>query len=258
MSPFRNKRRIWWFALVLGAVVALLLILVPATTRDEVLSKPPVTQKPKFTFLGSLRAPIRSAWQKAKWKVFGPPRYVELHVEVFEMNDSLTLPLRPASSSNALGTRIWTLGTNELDALEWTDPWPRNWNAAAFERPRLRLRDRKTKVFNFSTFDGIGARTSRGDMAVDGVTLRESEFYVLPRTHGPDVDLEWFLTETERPVRSRSGQPIDPSVIRTNAIAGAHIHVPREESVFLLTAPKANGKRTGVIITPKVYQPKKL
>jgi hypothetical protein len=240
MLFFQRRRMLLLFALLF--VSAVLLILWRANPRAELLTSPPLGNKPRFDFLGGLQAPVRNMWSRLKWKVLGPPALVSLEMKIVEIRtESPSVKFSSPLLSNDAGVQVWLLKTNEVSGM-------------------------RADVSSFSdieTRDGMQSEVLYiMPIRIAGVPRRVGiELNCLPHVRGNTVDLALFLTKTEvvtnRIADSMGLAATNNISIFTNVAAGARIQVPKDYSVLLLSGKGTDGKRVGMIVSPKIRKQKR-
>jgi hypothetical protein len=244
--PFQRGRNLW--LLLLMSVAALFIFfIIQSPPRAELLTRPPGTRNPRLSFLGRWSGPVRSALQKLKSQLVGPPRRVALSGQLFDVEQTFSLnpiQLERLVASNKAGAQVWMLDTNQLSAV------------------RAGLQRNATLISGLSvwTSDGIPSKMFSGDaVSVAGIPRQVGiEYDALPRTRRDVVDLTTFFTLTSAFTNHVGAPTLTNTVfIRTNLAVGARVQIPRNHSIFLLATNEVNGKRIGVIISPTIHEPGK-
>ena len=217
------------------------------------LSAPPPPRKSRLAFLGGLAAPVRERLSRLKQRFSGLPRLVDVQGTIFEFDATASLPNLPASA---------TALTSESGAKVFIAP-----DGKEFE-------DQITRSPTFHVLTGsrlITANGAQGQIAnYERVTLGRGTnisvqnvgwwLDIWPRAGGRSIELECFLTGTERAFRLAStDDPLaaNESFLRTNVATGVRAKIPTNGCLlFIAGGTNQHGKVIGAILSPRIWQTK--
>ena len=221
----------------------------------EWLAASPV-RKPRLVFLRKWIWPLEKEMLRLKQWMFGVPPGITIDATIVEFNPAAVLDLTPQvhGFTNSTGARAFVMETNETpgDAFLRTAAIPTSVNKPLWS-PKMRLADGMQGQMQMSEVAWVGSSTNF-QKAWAGWFMD-----VCPRVSDRSVELECFLTHTERALQTGARLDEDGTrtyFLRTNVSLGARARIPENGRLLLISpAINSNGHVIGVLLSPTVQRP---